>query len=160
MGVSQQKRKRGFKRERDAKEWERDFLNTLQKGSDIMFPSLVENYMADLETRLKPTTMETKRSIFETKVTPYFKNFKTYDIDALAFRRWQNELLEYRDDNGKPYSDTYLRTINNQMAAIMNYAGLWTRRPRPCGSFSQPMCVDGAGHPEPGKSKSGWGTIS
>lgn len=125
MGVSQQKRKRGFKRERDAKEWERDFLNTLQKGSDIMFPSLVENYMADLETRLKPTTMETKRSIFETKVTPYFKNFKTCDIDALAFRRWQNELLEYRDDNGKPYSDTYLRTINNQMAAIMNYATIY-----------------------------------
>lgn len=90
-----------------------------------MFPSLVENYMADFETRLKPTTMETKRSIFETKVTPYFKNFKTYDIDALAFRRWQNELLEYRDDNGKPYSDTYLRTINNQMAAIMNYATIY-----------------------------------
>lgn len=121
-GTRQQKRKRGFPTKKAAKEWEREFLNTLSKTSDIMFPALVENYMEDLETRLKPTTMETKRSIFETKITPYFKNFKTCDIDALAIRQWQNELLNYRDEKGLPYSDTYLRTINNQMSAILNYA--------------------------------------
>lgn len=122
IGASHQKRKRGFKREREAKEWERDFLNTLQKGSDIMFPALVENYMADLGTRLKPTTMENKRCIFETKIVPCFKNFKIRDIDALVIRRWQNELLNFRDDKGAPYSATYLRTINNQVSAILNYA--------------------------------------
>ena len=125
MGKTKQKRKRGFKREKDAKEWERSFLNTLQKGSDIMFPALAENYFHDLATRLKPTTMETKRSIFETKVTPFFKGFKACDIDALAIRRWQNELLNYRDQTGVPYSNTYLRTINNQMSAILNYATIY-----------------------------------
>ena len=90
-----------------------------------MFPVLVENYMDDLSTRLKPTTMETKRSIFETKITPYFMNFKVYEIDALAVRLWQNELLKYRDEKGNPYSDTYLRSINNQLSAILNYATVY-----------------------------------
>lgn len=81
--------------------------------------------MDDLSTRLKPTTMETKRSIFETKITPYFMNFKVYEIDALAVRLWQNELLKYRDEKGNPYSDTYLRSINNQLSAILNYATVY-----------------------------------
>lgn len=124
-GELKQKRKRGFKREKDAKEWERHFLNTTQKNSDISFPALVENYFEDLATRLKPTTLETKRSIFETKITPYFKKFKICDIDALSIRRWQNELLNFRDEKGHPYSGTYLRTINNQISAIMNYATVY-----------------------------------
>lgn len=43
-------------------------------------------------------------------------------ITPAHVRKWQNELIAYRDTNGKPYSETYLRTINNQLAAIMNYA--------------------------------------
>lgn len=124
-GELKQKRKRGFKREKDAKEWERVFLNTMQKNSDILFPALVENYFTDLATRLKPTTMENKRSLFETKITPYFKKFRACDISALDVRRWQNELLNYRDEKGKPYSDTYLRAINNQLSALMNYASVY-----------------------------------
>ena len=37
-------------------------------------------------------------------------------------RNWQNTLMECRQPNGKPYSKTYLKTINNQMSAILNYA--------------------------------------
>ncbi len=36
--------------------------------------------------------------------------------------KWQNALIAYRDKKDKPYSETYLRTINNQLSAIMNYA--------------------------------------
>lgn len=124
-GQTKQKKKRGFKRERDAKEWERNFLNSLQKNSDISFPNLVENYMVDLATRLKPTTMDTKEHIFKTKIVPAFKNLKVHEIDELTIRHWQNELLNYRDDKGKPYADTYLKTINNQLSAILNYAMIY-----------------------------------
>ena len=31
-------------------------------------------------------------------------------------------MINYRDDKRKPYSQTYLKTINNRMSAIMNYA--------------------------------------
>lgn len=132
-GKRKQKRKRGFKREKDAKEFERTFLNSLQVNTDITFANLVENYMADMETRLKPTTMETKRSLIESKLIPYFGDMKIADIDELCIRRWQNQLLDYRDDKGKPYSDTYLKTINNQLSAIMNYAMVYYKLPKnPC----------------------------
>ncbi len=35
---------------------------------------------------------------------------------------WQNEMLAYRDKNGKRYSDTYLKTLHNQLSAILNHA--------------------------------------
>ena len=37
-------------------------------------------------------------------------------------RQWQNALTSYRDENGKPYAQTYLKCINNQLTAIFNYA--------------------------------------
>ena len=35
---------------------------------------------------------------------------------------WQNELLNYKDANGKPYSSGYLKTIHAQLSAIFNFA--------------------------------------
>lgn len=121
-GTRQQKRKRGFARKKDADAWEREFLDTLRKSSDIPFPALVENYLEDLATRLKVTTMYTKKKIINTKVLPFFKKYKTNEITSLIVRKWQNELILYRDKYGKPYAETYLRTIHNQLSAIMNYA--------------------------------------
>ena len=73
-------------------------------------------------SRLKPTTIEGKKNIIDTKILPYFGKFITNDIEALDIRKWQGELLAYRKPDGTPYSETYLRTIHNQMSAIMNYA--------------------------------------
>ena len=114
--------KRGFKTQRDAKEYERSFFNQQNNTSDILFSSLVENYLEDMEHRLKPTTMENKRFIIEGKLLPYFARLKVCDIDTIKIRKWQNELISYRDENGKPFSQTYLKTVNNQLSALMNYA--------------------------------------
>lgn len=122
QGIKRQKRKRGFKREKDAKEWERNFLESLSKTSDITFSILAENYLSDIKTRLKPTTCETKENILTTKILPYFKDFKVCDIDEIAVRNWQNTLLQLKQKNGKELSSTYLRTISAQLSAILNYA--------------------------------------
>lgn len=114
--------KRGFKTQREAKEYERSFLDQQNSSSDIMFSSLVENYLEDMSHRLKPTTMENKRTIIEGKLLPYFSRLKICDIDTIKIRKWQNELIAFRDEHGKPYSPTYLKTVNNQMSAILNYA--------------------------------------
>lgn len=114
--------KRGFKTQREAKEYEKSFLDQQGNTSDILFSSLVENYLEDMEHRLKPTTMENKRFIIKGKLLPYFEKLKVCDIDTIKIRKWQNELISYRDDNGKPFSQTYLKTVNNQMSALMNYA--------------------------------------
>lgn len=114
--------KRGFKTQREAKEYEHSFLDQQSTSSDILFSSLVENYMEDMEHRLKPTTMENKRNIITGKLLPYFSRLKVCDIDTIKIRKWQNELIGFRDENGRPYSQTYLKTVNNQLSAILNYA--------------------------------------
>lgn len=125
--------KRGFKTQREAKEYERNFLDQQSVTPDILFSSLVENYLEDMEHRLKPTTMENKRNIINSKLLPYFSDLKVCDIDTLKVRKWQNEMISSLDENGQSYSQTYLKTINNQLSAIMNYAVKHYRLPsNPC----------------------------
>ena len=133
-GEIHQKKKRGFKSKHDADQWERDFLNSQKRNCDIKCKNLVENYMKDMAVRLKPTTMETKESLISTKLLPTFGEMPVCDIDELAVRNWQNELLKYRDEKtGEPYKETYLRTINNQLSAVMNYACTFYRLDKnPC----------------------------
>lgn len=121
-GAKKQICKRGFKTQREAKEYERLYLDQQNSTSDILFSSLVENYLEDMSHRLKPTTMENKRFIIKGKLLPYFGNLKVCDIDTIKIRKWQNELISYRDEAGNPFSQTYLKTVNNQLSAIMNYA--------------------------------------
>lgn len=73
-------------------------------------------YYADMETRLREHTMRTKKYIVELKILPYFGNKRVNDITAADIRQWQNELIKMG------YSPTYLKTINNQLSAIFNYA--------------------------------------
>lgn len=121
-GEKKQICKRGFKTQREAKEYERTFLDQEKNTSDILFSSLVENYMENMSHRLKPATMENKNFIIKGKLLPYFGNLKVCDIDTIKVHKWQNELISYRDENGKPFSQTYLKTVNNQLSALMNYA--------------------------------------
>ena len=121
-GAKKQICKRGFKTQREAKEYERLYLDQRNTTSDILFSSLVENYLKDMSHRLKPTTMENKRSIITGKLLPYFGDLTVCDIDAMKVRKWQNKLISYRNEAGETFSQTYLKTINNQLSAIMNYA--------------------------------------
>lgn len=114
--------KRGFVTQREAKEYERNFLDQLGKSSDILFSNLVENYLDDMRHRLKVTTMAGKEYLITKKLVPYFGKLKVRDIDAITIRKWQNEIMTLTDDNGEPYSQTYIKTIHNQLSAIMNYA--------------------------------------
>ncbi len=127
MGNKKLKKKRGFKTQREAKEFEREFLNKEQRDVDITFEMLVDEYFKDLETRLKKTTIENKRNIFDLKITPYFRKLKISQIDATTVRMWQNEMLKTN------YALTYIKTIHNQLSAILNYAVKFYNLPNnPC----------------------------
>ena len=75
--------------------------------------SLVESYLEEMEHRLKPATIENKRFIIIGKLLPYFGRLKVCDIDTIKIQKWQNNLISYRDENKKPFSQTYLKTVNN-----------------------------------------------
>lgn len=82
----------------------------------MKFDKFIELYFKDCAVRLKATTMRTKRYIVNLKILPYFGKKKMCDITPANIREWQNELLDL------DYTDTYLRTINNQLTAIFNHA--------------------------------------
>ena len=44
------------------------------------------------------------------------------EIETRDIIAWQNELLAYRDEKKQPYSPTYLKSIHNQLVAILNDA--------------------------------------
>ena len=121
-GKRSRKVKRGFSTKREALEWEREFLNQEKGDLDMTFASFVELYKKDMKDRLKLNTWIMKTSVIDQKILPYFKDKKMSAIKATDIIAWQNTLLTWRDEKGKGYSPTYLKTIHNQCSAVFNHA--------------------------------------
>lgn len=121
-GKTIHKKKRGFLTKREALQWEQEFVSQATSSLGMTFKDFIELYFKDMEQRLKATTLANKRWMVDLKVTPFFGKLQLNDIKPTDIRRWQNELTSYRNKDGEPYSETYLKTINNQVTAIFNYA--------------------------------------
>ena len=127
LGDRKKSTKRGFSTKREAEEWVRDFLATKQANLDMYFKDFLEIYYEDMESRLRETTLRNKKYIIELKITPYFGKRKMNDINPADIRKWQNEQIKLG------YAKTYLKTINNQINAVFNYAvRYYDLRSNPC----------------------------
>lgn len=127
QGKRRKSMKRGFETKRDAEEWLRKFLEKEASELDMTFSSFSEIYFEDMKRRLRQSTVRSKQYIFDLKILPYFGSKPVNQIKASDIRKWQNHLLE------QGYSETYLRTINNQLAAVFNYAvKYYDLRSNPC----------------------------
>lgn len=132
-GEKKQTQKRGFKTKREAQAWEREQLNKATSDLDMSFANFVEHYTEDVKTRIKENTWATKDHIIRTKLLPYFGKLKMSNITAQQIITWQNELLNHKDEQGKPYSPVYLKTVHNQLSAIFNHAvRYYNLRENPC----------------------------
>lgn len=70
----------------------------------------------------KLDTFLIKKYIIETKILPYFGKRKLDDIRTSDVIQWQNEMMKLKKGNGELFSQTYLKTIHNQLSAILNHA--------------------------------------
>lgn len=116
QGNRKKSTKRGFKTKREAEEWIRGFLMKQEANFDMKFEDFLKMYYEDMETRLREHTMRTKKYIIDLKILPYFGQKRMNDIKAADIRKWQNEIIK------QGYAATYLKTINNQLSAVFNYA--------------------------------------
>ena len=98
-GKNCRKVKRGFKTKREATEWERHFCMKEAADLDMTFEEFVQAYTRDMKPKLKHNTWLTKDII-----------------------QWQNEQISYRDEKGKPYAPTYLKTLQSELSALFNHA--------------------------------------
>ena len=121
-GERQQKLKRGFATKKEAQAWEREFLMQKQADINMSFENFVALYEKDVKPKLKLNTWLSKEHIIRTKILPYFGKLKISEISTKEVITWQNEMLAYRDEKKKPYSQTYLKTLHNQLSAIFNHA--------------------------------------
>lgn len=116
-GVRKQVKKEGFSRSCDAKTYETDFLKKMQGSLSMTFKSFTEMYLTDSKKRLKPTTFETKKSIVEKWLIPFFENTPISAITPPMIRTWQNGLLSHEP----ALSQTYIKTCQNQLVALFNF---------------------------------------
>lgn len=121
-GERKKSTKRGFATKREAEEWLRSFLAKQQADFTMTFADFLTIYYEDMSSRLRETTMRNKKYMIDLKILPYFGHKRMNEIKAADIRKWQSELMAYRDEQGNAYSQTYLRTLNNQISAVMNYA--------------------------------------
>ena len=136
-GTKKQKKKMGFKFQKEAKQFEAEFLSKAYAFCDMRFSSLVDLYMEDSKPRLKPTTYANKQFLIGAHILPYFKDTPINKITATSIRQWQTSLIS--DSAG--YSETYLKTVHNQISAIFNFACKYYRFPenpaRICGTMGK-----------------------
>lgn len=122
MGKNKKKTKRGFKTKKAAMEWEREFILSGSNDLSMTLASFVDAYRNDMHLKIREHTWQTKNAIINSAILPYFGKMPLNSIKATDVMKWQNQMLGYRDENGKPYSQAYLRTLNSQLSAIFNHA--------------------------------------
>lgn len=123
FGERHKKHKRGFATKAEAKKWERECLLKAEGSPQMTFSDFIKVYEADKKPQLKLNTWLTKKAIIEKKILPFFGPKKLNEITAQDVITWQNALAKaVIPSTGKPYSKTYIRTVANQLSAILNHA--------------------------------------
>lgn len=117
-GERRKKKKEGFTSSAAAKQYEKEFLEKASGSANITFKSLCDIYLKDCQARLKPTTYRGKKYLFKDKLIPFFNSTPITDITPAMIRSWQNKLLTH----SPAYTQTYIKTCNNQISALFNYA--------------------------------------
>ena len=116
QGERKKSTKRGFSTKREAEEWVRIFLIAQQADFNMSFEEFIKLYYEDIAPRVRENTLRTKKYLIEQKILPYFGKKAVNSIKPTDIRKWQNEMIK------QDFAPTYLRTINNQLSAIFNFA--------------------------------------
>ena len=129
-GKKVKKLKRGFATKGEAQEWERHFKLEKASNLDMTFGDFYKRYEEDVRPKVRANTWKSKEFVIEQKILPYFKDLVMRDIKPRDILAWQNEMRELASEEGKPYSGTYLRTMQAQLSAIFNHAVKYYELPK------------------------------
>ena len=129
-GKSTQKIKRGFTTKREAIKYENEFKVDLEKnrvsheiGPQSSFTEVYEAYSRHIRCKeLRPDTVETKTSMINHYILPFFEKYTIGEVDEEVITDWKDYMLSHTTRQGHPLSDTYLHSIQAQLNAILNYA--------------------------------------
>lgn len=121
-GTKRQKMKRSFKLQRDAKEWENNFLSRQAAQPSMSFKALTDLYLEDKREHAKKITYETKKNRVDTWLLPYFAERPVDTITAADIRKWQGTLKNSLNANKQPLSPGYMQNLVTEMSSVFNFA--------------------------------------
>ena len=121
-GKNKGKTKRGFETKRESLEWERNFKQTQSGNLEMSVKEFIGIYHEDIRARIKHNTWLTKKNITDSKILPYFADKAINSIRPADIIKWQNIMLNHKDEKGNSFSPVYLKTLHNQLSAIFNHA--------------------------------------
>lgn len=132
-GERRHKKRRGFKTQEEAERFEEENSTEGTGSIGVSFATFYKTYEEDMKPRLRESTWISKDYMVKDKILPFFGDMRMEEIEPVDIVRWQNQLMERRGKNGKPYSQTYLRSVWNQLKAIFNHAvKLYGLKSSPC----------------------------
>ena len=100
-------------------------LENRQKAYELLtMAELIEEYLDDFENdpENKESTFVSKSYLIKKHIEPYWGKYVVHKITSDDVRKWQLGVKKKKTKTGKPYSSTYLRSIDNQLSAIFNFA--------------------------------------
>ena len=136
-GKRLQKKKCGFNRLCDAKQWERDFLARVSGSPDMPFSELAKLYLQDKKRTAKISSYESMENRIRNWLLPSFGDRPISEITPAELRSWQLDLKDVTGSTGKPLAPSYMNNIINQLSVILNYGV------RYYGLSSNPMKIAG-----------------
>ena len=121
-GVNKKYKKTGFKKKKEAQEYEYEFKKKNAKSVNMSFQSLYELYFEDYSKRHKPTAINTVENFFRLHILPFFGDVEISKINSYMIREWQNEMLEKKNENGKLFSENSKANIYAALKSMFNWA--------------------------------------
>lgn len=117
-GNKKKKAKRGFLTKREALEFEATYVVGKVEKSPLQMTmnEFIELYKGDKKNRIRSTTVANKSGLINRFIIPYLGKKRIDQLKPPDIIKWQNMIL------GMGYKPTYVKTINNQLVAILNHA--------------------------------------
>ena len=114
LGVKRQRKKRGFKLQREAKQWEADFLAAQRYDDKTTFRVIAEQFIEEIRPKRRVTSVRVY-TVSLAHILPTFENTPIGSITEQQIVLWQNGLLE------KGYSDSYLNKHDTVFRTIYKF---------------------------------------
>lgn len=114
-GNNKQKLKRGFSTQREAKEYEREFLSTIEVQLDIPFNKFVDIYMDSVKPKIRYKTYISKQKRHK-RILEYFSDIPMEEITSNMVNDFLNTLIE---DN---LANNTINDLKKEISSIFNHA--------------------------------------
>ena len=116
-GTRRQKKKEGFATQREAKEFERAFLERAAGNPDMTFQALTDLYLQDYKEHYRPTSYENKSYNLQNYVLPFFKDIPINAIAPGTVRKWQTV-----QTSTNAFAPSTLHLMHSILSAVLNFA--------------------------------------